>query len=203
MTIRTSICAMAMAMAAAAGGNAAADTLRKTKPTPSAARHVRAAAYSTAPATLTWPTTAKRRQLVISRGWRGDENYVWFIADGRTVVSVFLTATREELGTAIAKFARDMTFATVGSPTDSLSWGIAGAIIKVPPPPPPPEPGGLPEWYVDQVMQTAMRMDDHVLGPLVLTPTVLQQPGVLQVNPGSVQKPGPQVQQPGQKAAKP
>ena len=202
MTIRTSICAMAMAMAAAAGSNAAADSAKKMKPTPSAARHVRAAAWTTAPATLTWPTTSRRRQLVVSRGWATDENYVWFISDGRTVVSVFRTATRAELDASILKFVRDMAIPTTGSPLDSLSWGIAGAIIKVPPPPPPPEPGGLPEWYVDQVMQTAMRMDEHVLTP-VLAPTVIQQPGMLQTNPGSVQKPGPQVQQPGPKAAKP
>jgi len=185
MTIRTSICAMAMAMAmtAMACSSAVAETPKtpapRATPTPAPrptpapapaptsgdARHVRATPWANAPATLAWPKTSRRRQLLVSRGWKADENYVWFVADGRTVVGVYRTATRTELDGAIAKFVRDMTLATQSSPLDAMDWSIAGAISKNPPPPPPPEPGGFPEWYFEQVMKVAMRMDEHVLAP--------------------------------------
>ena len=208
MTIRTSIraMAMAMAMAAGAGGSAVADVNRQPRATPTpapapapapAARQVRPTAWATAPATIAWPTTSRRRELVISRGRAADESYAWFIADGRTVVSVFLTTTQAQLDGAVAKFVRDVTLATKSSPTDSMSWGIAGVIIK--PPPNPPDPGGFPLWYVEAVMKTATSMDEHVLVPQVSSPAVMQQPGAQRLNPGAVQQPV----QPGPKPAKP
>lgn len=199
MTIRASICAMAMAMAAAASGDAAAQAPKKDRPTPAPARHVKAAAFATAPATIVWPTTSKRRSLVVSRGWATDENFVWYIADGRTVVSVYKTISRTELDTAISRFVRDIVLPTHSSPTDSTSWGIAGSISKPPPPPPEPEPGGFPEYYVDQIMRISMSLDDNVLAPQLpggAAPTVMQKAGRQQVNPAPTTPAAPKATKP-------
>jgi hypothetical protein len=190
--------ATAMVMAAAVCGDAAAETPRKARPTPAPARHVRPAAWSATSVNLAWPSTAKRRALVVSRGWAEDENFVWFIADGRTVVSVYRTSTRSELDTAITMFVRNVVLVAQGSPTDSTSWGIAGSISKPPPPPPEPEPGGFPEYYVEQVMKISMSLDDNVLVPQLgtIAPVMKQQPGIQQVNPATKATPAKKATKP-------
>src|SRR3712207_5337474 len=108
MKFRTPICAMAMAMAVAAacgGGTASAETPKQPQPAPTPkARVTRAAAWSTAPAKIAWPATSRKRVLIVSRGWAPDQFYVWFIADGREVVAAYVTNTRAELDSAIARF---------------------------------------------------------------------------------------------------
>lgn len=192
MTTRTSICAMAMAVAAAAAGDAAAEAPRPTRPAPiPATRGVRATPWKSAPTRIAWPAASRRRELVVSRGWKADESYVWFVADGG-VVAVYLTASQTELQVAIGQFVRDVTLAQQSSPTDALSWGIAGAIPKNPPPPPPPEPGGIPEWYVEAVRKTATNLDTQVLLPqLDRSAITLPAVGGVRQTPGTVVQPAP------------
>jgi hypothetical protein len=132
-------------------------------PISAAVRQVKATPYVRATTRTAWPATTKRRQLVISGGWRADEGFAWFIADGTKVVAVYRTTTKDDLDDLVAKFTRDMVFTTVGSPTDKASWGIAGVIQ--PPPPPPPEPGGFPWDYIERVHAAAWRLDTQVLQP--------------------------------------
>jgi hypothetical protein len=114
---------------------------------------------------ITWPRDTTRRQLVISGGWQPDERFAWLIADGTKVIAVYRTTTQDELDELVAKVTRGLVFATVGSPDDKNSWGIAGA-IKIPDPPPPPEPGGFPEYYVDRVMTAAWRLSTQLSQPV-------------------------------------
>jgi hypothetical protein len=96
----------------------------------------------------------------------------------------------------MSRFIRDIVLPTMSSPTDSTSWGIAGSITK--PPPPPPDPGGFPEYYIDQIMKISMDLDDKVLAPqlVVTTPATMQQPGVQQVNPATKTQPAPKATKP-------
>ena len=165
MLKRTPIWALVALSLAACAPTAATP---KRPPISTTTLQARPVAYVRATALTAWPAGSTRRELIISGGWQPDERYAWFIADGKEVVAVYRTTTKEDLEEIARKFVQDMVFTTVSNPLDKTSWGIAGA-IKIPPPPE-PEPGGMPPWYVDKVMTTAWRLDAQVLEPQQIEP---------------------------------
>jgi hypothetical protein len=166
MTKRTSIWALMALSLAACGGAMTAQPQSQPRPQPPSPEALEAKAVPYArDTTIAWPRTFTRRQLVISDGWQRDERFTWLIADGTKVVAVYRTGTQEEFNDLHAKLARDLVFATQGSPGDKASWGSAGA-IKIPDPPPPGPGGGFPKVYVDAVMTTAWRISTQVHQPL-------------------------------------
>jgi hypothetical protein len=158
--LRLSICGTALVavLAACAAHAGPPHVTRVPPPTFQGTTSIRWIDWSSRVA-VRWPITAKRRQLVIAPAWKADEFLGFYIADGRQIVSVLRTDTRGELSAMLADFA----FQTAGTPGDSISWGIAGAVAAPKLPPPPPEPGGLPAIYVNHVLNAAGRLDESVL----------------------------------------
>jgi hypothetical protein len=102
------------------------------------------------------PTSIRRLQIVITRGWSAGERYAWLISDGTDVIRVYRCASTEV--SEVIDAAMRTVYPTVGSPLDKISFGVVGS-IHAPPPPPPPDPGGFPGIYVQQVMHTAWGMN--------------------------------------------
>jgi hypothetical protein len=99
--------------------------------------------------------TVHHLQMLITRGWRSGEHYVWLVSRGSDLISVY-RATQSELGEVLDEVTHRY-YPTVGNPTDQASYIILGSFK--PPPPPPPDPGGIPDEIVRQVMSAAAAME--------------------------------------------
>jgi hypothetical protein len=103
---------------------------------------------------LVWPAQVRHVQVIITHGWDKGERFVWLVANGTDVVSVFDTTTEDVV--AVVDAAVNAYRPVISTPIDSASFGILGSTYS----PPPPRPQlTLPKVFVEHALGMAWRIN--------------------------------------------
>lgn len=147
-----SISAMLSACAARSAAPPASPSPPAASPAALAAKPVEWAKRGSTP--LAWPAQVSHVQVIITHGWDKGERFVWLVANGTDVVSVFDTTTED--AAAVVDAAVNAYRPVISAPLDSASFGILGSTYS----PPPPRPQlTLPKTFVEHVLGMAWRVN--------------------------------------------